>query len=508
MIRDITWKTGQRFVAGFHGTSIPEDFKQLVRTHKVGNVILFKRNVVDAQQLKQLCDDLQALILEETGLPAFITIDQEGGAVTRLPEDCAIVAGAMALASTGNVENAYQAGVITGQELNAVGVNFDLAPVMDTNSNPLNPVIGARSFGDQPETVAAYGSAMIRGLQENVISCAKHFPGHGDTAVDSHLGLPEVDKSLEELEACELIPFKAAVEAGVEAIMTTHIMFPQIEKGGVPATMSKTIMQGVLREKLGFKGLIISDCMMMDAIAKFYGTVAGSLAAINAGVDLICICHDPELTGKACEEAAAKAETAMMDECVERIIAAKEAMMKRGRQPMSVIGTEENKRIVREQRAASVCMVGAEEVPALGDNPFFAGCYPFATSMAVDQLSKYVGFAEYMQKELGGSCMATPVLPEEKDIAAAVEAAKEASSIVLCTYNAHIRRSQVELMKALGALQKPMIVCAMSNPYDLGELPEGACGLTAFEYNMYTLSVLRDVISGQRKPEGTLSVNL
>jgi beta-N-acetylhexosaminidase len=210
MIRDIVWKTGQRFVAGFHGTTIPEDFQELVRKYKVGNVILFKRNVESAQQLKKLCDDLQALIMAETGLPAFITIDQEGGAVTRLPEECAITPCAMALASTGNVENAYQSGVITGRELNAIGVNFDLAPVMDTNSNPRNPVIGVRSFGDQPETVAHYGCAMIRGLEENVISCAKHFPGHGDTDVDSHLGLPVVDKSMEELEQCELIPFKAA----------------------------------------------------------------------------------------------------------------------------------------------------------------------------------------------------------------------------------------------------------------------------------------------------------
>ena len=508
MIRDIVWKTGQRFVAGFEGTSIPEDFRKLVHTHKVGNVILFKRNVVDAQQLKQLCDDLQTLILAETGLPAFITIDQEGGAVTRLPEDCVIVPGAMALASTGNVENAYQAGVITGRELSAVGVNFDLAPVMDTNSNPHNPVIGARSFGDQPETVATYGSAMIRGLEENVISCAKHFPGHGDTAVDSHLGLPEVNKSLEELEKCELAPFRAAVEAGVSAIMTTHIMFPQIEKGGVPATMSKTIMQGILREKLSFKGLIISDCMMMQAIAKFYGTVPGALAAINAGVDLICICHDPSLTGEACAEAAAKADPAMMEESIARIVAAKEALLKRPRQPMSAATDPESMRIVREQRAASICMVGADEVPALGEKPCFVGCHPFATSLAVDQLSRYTGFAEYMQQHLGGTATVTPVLPEEKDIAAAVAAAREATSVVLCTYNAHIRRSQVELMQALAALGKPMVVCAMGNPYDLSDLPEGACGLTAFEYTTVLLELLCDVLSGKAKPEGTLSVQL
>ena len=169
---------------------------------------------------------------------------------------------------------------------------------------------------------------------------------------------------------------------------------------------------------------------------------------------------------------------------------------------------EKSKRAVLEQCAASVCLIGADELPALGEAPFFAGCHPFATSIAVDQLSRYVGFAEYMQQELGGTYMVTPVLPQQPDIDAAVEAAANASCIVLCTYNAHLRRGQVALMQALGRLGKPMIVCAMANPYDLGELPEGACGLTAFEYNVPTLSVLRDVLCGKRKPEGTLSVSL
>ncbi len=508
MLRDITWKVGQRFVAGFHGTTVPDDFVELVKKYKVGNVILFKRNVESAEQLKKLCDDLQELIMKETGLPAFITIDQEGGAVTRLPEECAIVPCAMAMASTGNVENAYQSGVITGKELNAIGVNFDLAPVMDTNSNANNPVIGVRSFGDQPETVANYGTAMIRGLEGYVISCAKHFPGHGDTAVDSHLGLPTVDKSMAELEACELVPFKAAIDAGVSAIMTTHILFPQIETTGVPATMSKTIMQGVLRGKLGFKGLIISDCMMMQAIATYYGTVPGALAAVNAGVDLICICHDPALTGQACEKVIAECDPDMMDACIERIVAAKEALAKRERLPLSVTTDPDALRAVQEQRAAAVCMVGAETVPALGEKPFFVGCYPFHTSQAVDQLSRFTGFTEYMEQHIGGTSLVTPVLPEQTDIEQAVEAAKDASSIVLCSYNAHIRRSQIDLMNALAALGKPLVVCAMGNPYDLRDLPEGACGLTAFEYTVDMLKILKDVLVGAYKPEGTLSVSL
>ncbi|MDD6041482.1 MAG: glycoside hydrolase family 3 N-terminal domain-containing protein, partial [Clostridia bacterium] len=162
MTRDITWKTGQRIVAGFEGFTVPEALKRLIRTCKVGNIILFRRNVESATQLYQLCSELQELVMAETGLPALIAIDQEGGAVSRLPQECASSPCAMAVASTGDVENAYQSGLLTGRTLNALGINFDLAPVMDTNSNPGNPVIGVRSFGDQPETVAHYGCAVIR----------------------------------------------------------------------------------------------------------------------------------------------------------------------------------------------------------------------------------------------------------------------------------------------------------------------------------------------------------
>ena len=508
MTRDITWKTGQRIVAGFEGFTVPEALKRLIRTCKVGNIILFRRNVESATQLYQLCSELQELVMAETGLPALIAIDQEGGAVSRLPQECASAPCAMAVASTGDVENAYQSGLLTGRTLNALGINFDLAPVMDTNSNPGNPVIGVRSFGDQPETVAHYGCAVIRGLEQSVLSCAKHFPGHGDTEVDSHLGLPVVDKSLDQLEACELVPFRAAAEAGVSAIMTTHILFPQIEKENVPATMSKAIVQGILRQRLGFQGLVISDCMMMQAIARFYGTVQGSLAAINAGVDLVCISHDPALAGEVGAAAMAGADPRMMDECVARIVAVKQALLRRPRLPMSAAVDPRALRAVQQQRAASVCLVGSQELAPLGGRPFFVGCQPFHTSQAADPLGRFTGFAEYLQSQLGGTSLVTPVEPGAEEIAKAVAGATNATSIVLCTYNAHIRREQLALMQALGQTGKPLIVCAMGNPYDLSSLPQGACGLTAFEYSADMLRILRDVLTGAYKPAGTLSVKL
>ncbi len=210
--------------------------------------------------------------------------------VTRLTDDATNMPGAMAIAATGNPENAYTAGRITAAELQALGIDFDLAPVMDVNSNPQNPVIGVRSYADNPETVARFALRMMQGLLDGGVLCAaKHFPGHGDTSLDSHLSLPTVDKSLAALEAVELVPFKAAISAGIPAIMTSHILFPQLEKDTLPATMSRAIITGLLKESLGFKGLVISDCMEMAAIKQFYGTVEGTIAALVAGVDLVFI---------------------------------------------------------------------------------------------------------------------------------------------------------------------------------------------------------------------------
>ena len=191
MERDLRWQVGQKLAVGFPGTEVPQALRELVAEYKIGNIILFEENIRDAAQLRRLCGELRTLIATHTGLPPLISIDQEGGVVSRLKGDCALAPSAMGVAATGDPVNAHRAGEITGRELRALGVNFDLAPVMDVNSNPRNPVIGARSYGARPEDVCDYGTAMIRGLQAGgVRCCAKHFPGHGDTAVDSHLGLP------------------------------------------------------------------------------------------------------------------------------------------------------------------------------------------------------------------------------------------------------------------------------------------------------------------------------
>ena len=267
-----------------------------------GGVILFAENVKETKQTLALTQDMQKAAIENKAnngkIPLLLAIDQEGGIVYRLGTGTALP-GNMAIGATNDPKLAKEAGQIIGRELSALGLNVDFAPVLDTNNNPQNPVIGLRSFSSDPNRVAYLGIPMMKGIQDyNVAVAAKHFPGHGDTAVDSHTGLPLVDKSLAELEKLELLPFKKAMDEGVDLLMTAHIQYPQIEKDQVvsketgekiyvPATLSDDILTGLVRKKYGYKGVIVSDAMGMDAIAKNFGEVEAVKMAIKAGVDLV-----------------------------------------------------------------------------------------------------------------------------------------------------------------------------------------------------------------------------
>ena len=504
---------GHHLMVGFFGTEVTEELREYVRRYQFSNFILFKRNVVSSKQLAKLCRQLQKLALEETGVPAIIATDQEGGAVSRLPEDCAIVPTAMAVAATGDPAYAYQAGRITGRELMALGVNCDLAPSVDVNCNPRNPVINVRSYGDTPEQVSAFACAMIKGLQEEgVMACAKHFPGHGDTDTDSHVGLPCVDKPIDELEKCELAPFRMAIGEHVRAVMTTHILFPQLDPSGVPATMSRPILTGVLRGKLGFGGVIITDCMMMDAIAKHYGTVEGSVAACAAGADMVCICHDLKLAGEACEAIERATEEGridcgQMEASAMRVMAEKACLAAARRPDEQVAGCREHREAVAAMRAAAVCRVGAP-VPELGDRPLFAACSPFKLSQASDAVDEKQSFAVWMQEEMGGSAMTVGKAPDGAEIEKICEAAKQATGVVLGTCNAHLEERQLELMRALAAVGKPMAVAALRNSYDLAYLPEGVCGFAVYEYIRESAENIARVLRGELTPKGKLATRL
>lgn len=279
--------------------TLNDSLRNYLAYRHVGGVLLFSENCKEAGKTLQLVSDMQ--LANRSGgnaIPLLIAADQEGGRVARLGDGTS-GPGNMALAAGGHPENARRMGRIIGNELSLVGINTDLAPVVDVNDNPANPVIGTRSFSDDPMTVATYASFFMQGLRdEQVMSALKHFPGHGNTDTDSHTGLPMVNRSLEELCRNELIPFKAAIDNGADMVMTAHIQYPQIETGTyvsvstgeriyLPATMSKVILTDLLRGGLGFEGVIISDALEMDAISKNFATDDILTMTINAGVNLL-----------------------------------------------------------------------------------------------------------------------------------------------------------------------------------------------------------------------------
>lgn len=327
-------KIGQMLMCGFEGTAVPDDgIRELVAKGGIGGVIYFARNVETPEQVARMTDELQQAAAEGGKAPLWISIDKEGGMVARITEGVALMPGGMAIAAAGSVEDAYQAALISGRELSAMGINLNYAPVLDVNNNARNPVIGVRSFGESPEKVADYGAATIRGFQDaGVAATAKHFPGHGDTDVDSHLDLPTVRHDRARMDSVELVPFRRAIAEGVDAMMSAHIYFPALEQEKLPVTLSKAVLTGLLREELGFGGIIMTDCMEMNAIAEHYGTVEASVLAIEAGADIVLISHRADRQLAASEAilhavAEGRISETRIDDSVRRLLALK---VKRG----------------------------------------------------------------------------------------------------------------------------------------------------------------------------------
>lgn len=490
---------GQKLIFGFHGTELSPEFISLIREYKIGNVILFLRNVASADQLRTLCSQIQKLILEETGYPAFIVIDQEGGMVTRLPQDAVNVPGAMALAATGDPENARKASEITIRQLRGLGANFNMAPVLDVNNNPRNPVIGVRSFGDCTDAVSAFGVASAKPYEgSGILCCGKHFPGHGDTAVDSHLGIPKVEKTEEELEQLELIPFRRAVEAGIPAIMISHVMFPNIESENVPCTMSRRIVTDLLKKKMGFDGLVLTDCMEMLAIQDHYGTPEGCVAAIKAGVDLAEISSTIALewgAAKLVNEAAQRGEFDMEEikASVEKILEYKKKICFEI-DPVLCNLEEDRKAAAAMARQAITCCAGS--APLADEKTFFCGCADYRASGAGNEDGSAGTFVDFMCKAFGAQGVVTSKDPDAAEIAAVAAQAAQFDQIILNTCNGHLFQGQIALAKALAETGKPLTVVALRNPYDIPMLPACKCRIAAYDYSTPAFQALEEVFRG------------
>ncbi|MGN6111309.1 MAG: beta-N-acetylhexosaminidase [Kofleriaceae bacterium] len=289
---------GQLLWVGFEGTTVPGPLRAKLAAGEVGATILFKRNLAIAGEV---CD-LDALIAlnhdlhraAPDGTPALIAVDQEGGLVQRVRAPATVWPPMRSHdgVATGDEALAEQVGAALGGELRALGFDIDFAPVLDVHTNPANPVIGDRAFGTEPEVVARRALAFARGLDAaGLLACGKHFPGHGDTSTDSHLELPRIDHAWERLDRIELLPFARAAAAGLPMIMTAHVVFAALDPAR-PATLSEAVITGLLRDRLGYRGVIVSDDLDMRAIADHMGAGAAAVAAIRAGCDALLLCRD------------------------------------------------------------------------------------------------------------------------------------------------------------------------------------------------------------------------
>lgn len=283
-------KIGQMVIVGMEGYEIDDNARLMIEKYQVGGFILFSKNIKDTQQLLALNNSIKAANFNNK-IPLFISVDEEGGRVSRMPKEFKDLPTNKEIGKVNNGDFSYKIGGILAEEVKAFGFNMDFAPVLDINSNPKNPVIGDRSFGSTPERVSKLGVKTMKGIQAGgVIPVVKHFPGHGDTAVDSHIGLPTVNNDLNRLKTFEFIPFKEAIENNVEAVMIAHILMKKIDSEN-PASLSKTIITDILRKQLDFNGVVITDDMTMGAIVENYIIEEAAIQSVNAGADIVLVCH-------------------------------------------------------------------------------------------------------------------------------------------------------------------------------------------------------------------------
>jgi beta-N-acetylhexosaminidase len=293
--REITGKIGQMCMFGFSGTELNHSIREIIREQKIGGIILFSENILEPKQVQQLCHDLQRWNREcGSNYPLLISVDQEGGSISRIPWLMEQYPDPIVLGSEGSSARAFRFGYGLGKELSCLGLNVDLAPVLDILSNPDNTLLARRCLGSDAQKVAELGKELICGLHHGgILATGKHFPGHGDVALDSHWHLPVSHCTLETLNRREFIPFTQAIQSGLEIIMTAHIKYSQLDSDH-PATLSKKIIQNILRNQLDFQGLIMTDDLLMKAIVNHYTLKDAALLAVRAGVDILLICHDPD----------------------------------------------------------------------------------------------------------------------------------------------------------------------------------------------------------------------
>ncbi|MER6422366.1 glycoside hydrolase family 3 N-terminal domain-containing protein [Streptomyces sp. NPDC001137] len=531
-------KVGQLFVMRVYGHSatdpdqadIDANLKEIgVRTaaeliakYRVGGIIYFTwaHNTKDPHQIADLSNGIQrASLSRPRGLPVLVTTDQEHGIVCRVGRPATLFPGAMAMGAGGSREDARTLGRISGAELRAMGINQDYSPDADVNINPANPVIGVRSFGADPDAVAALVAAEVAGYQRSsVAATAKHFPGHGDTAVDSHYGFPVITHSRELWEKLDAVPFRAAVKAGIDSIMTAHIQFPALDDSGDPATLSHPILTGILREELGYDGVVVTDSLGMQGVRTKYGDDRVPVLALKAGVDQLLNPPDLATAWNAVLKAVQDGELteSRLDESILRILKLK-ARLRLFDEPYvsrkgvdRTVGTAEHlaaaDRIAERTTTLLVNTGGLLPLSRLTHRKILVvGADPASPSGTTGPPTGVLASA---LTELGftATALSTGTAPSAATVAAAVAAAQDADAVVVGTYNVTAGSSQRTLVEQLAATGRPVVAIAIRNPYDVAHLPSASAHLASYSWTDVELRAAARVVAGSAVPRGKLPV--
>ena len=554
-------KQGESKATGF--TVMNDEVGSIIKKYHLGGVILFAENVVGTEQTARLTDGLQKASPE---LPLFITIDQEGGIVTRLQTGTNLP-GNMALGAARSEKYAYQTGEIIGKELSSLGVSVNFGPALDVNNNPGNPVIGVRSFSSNPELVSKLGIQTIKGLQsQNMAATTKHFPGHGDTAVDSHYGLPLVSHDKERLRSVELVPFQKAIDEGVDMVMTAHVQFPAFDdttytskKDGqeimVPATLSKKVLTGLLREEMGFEGVIVTDALNMKAIADNFGQEEAVVLALKSGVDIALMpaqVNSLQMEGNlssvfnAVKEAIETGNLPIeqVNKSVKRILELKE---KRGiltpdntqidekvENALNVVGNQDHLKKEKKMAEDAVTLLKNEDKtlpfkPKKNDKVLVLA--PFADQ--VEAMARSIQELKGKKKEVKVTGYAFSGKSFNEDVAAMID---EADYVITGSYvvkndpavNDGVIDDSIQdsskwatafpraVMKDAEAKNKEFVLMSLRNPYDAANFEEAKAVLAVYGFKGYSNGAYRQpnipagikTIFGESKPKGKLPVDI
>ncbi|MFE5032829.1 glycoside hydrolase family 3 protein [Streptomyces sp. NPDC056683] len=531
-------KVGQLFVMRVYGHSatdpdqadIDANLKEIgVRTaaeliakYRVGGIIYFTwtHNTRDPRQIAELSNGIQrASLAQPRGLPVLIATDQEHGAVCRIGRPATLFPGAMAMGAGGSRTDARTLGRISGAELRAMGVRQDYSPDADVNVNPANPIIGVRSFGAGPDAVGALVAAEVQGYRDaGVAATVKHFPGHGDTAVDSHTGFPVITHSRELWEKLDAVPFRAAIAAGVDSVMTAHIQFPALDGSGDPATLSHPVLTGILRGELGYDGVVVTDSLGMAGVRTKYGDDRVPVLALRAGVDQLLDPPKPDVAWHAVLKAVQDGELteSRLDESILRILRLKSRL---GLLDRPYVHEKDVGRVVGTGQHLAAADRIAERTTTLLVNeggllPLSRGTHGTVLVVGADPASPSgttgppTGVLAAALTELGfaATALSTGMDPSAADVDKAVAAARGADAVVVGTYNVTAGSGQQRLVERLVATGVPVVAVAVRNPYDVAQLPSVKACLATYSWTDVELRAAARVIAGEVAPRGSLPV--